>query len=130
MHEDIYVSQLCDFNRRLQRRHSANYWSGWITITYYPKVYITENGYADIGKIANNGEIVDVNRIIYLRQHISQVMKAMPKGINIRGYLIWSLIGNFSQYVKSFVINWNYNMSKSCIEIKVVKVCCTFQKLL
>lgn len=41
-----------------------------------PEVYTTENAYADIGKIANNGEIVDVNRIIYLRQYISQVMKA------------------------------------------------------
>jgi len=38
------------------------------------EVYITEN--ADIGKIAN-GEIVDVNRIIYLRQYISQIMKAI-----------------------------------------------------
>ncbi|KAG5323738.1 GBA3 glucosidase, partial [Acromyrmex heyeri] len=26
-----------------------------------PEVYITENAYADIGKISNNGEIVDVN---------------------------------------------------------------------
>ncbi|CAL1676247.1 unnamed protein product [Lasius platythorax] len=61
----------------------------WLNNDYIlPNVYIIENGFADIGKIANNEEIVDVNRIIYLRQHILQVMKAMQKGVNIRGYLI------------------------------------------
>jgi len=31
------MSQLYDFNRKLQRRHSTNYWSGRITITRYSK---------------------------------------------------------------------------------------------
>ncbi|KAL6444138.1 hypothetical protein ACFW04_001817 [Cataglyphis niger] len=74
----------------------------WLNNNYIlPDVYIIENGCADIGKIANNEEIMDINRIIYLRKHISQVMKAMQKGVNIRGYLISSLIDNFSRTSKS-----------------------------
>ncbi|XP_029659460.1 myrosinase 1-like isoform X2 [Formica exsecta] len=68
----------------------------WLDNNYIlPDVYIIENGCANIGEIANNEEIMDINRIIYLRQYISQVMKAMQKGINIRGYLICSLIDSF-----------------------------------
>lgn len=68
----------------------------WLDNNYIlPDIYIIENGCADIGEIANNEEIMDINRIIYLRQYISQVMKAMQKGINIRGYLICSLIDSF-----------------------------------
>lgn len=86
-----------------------------------PKLYIAENGYVDIEEIVTNGEIVDVNRIIYLPRHVSQVMKAMQKGIDIRGYSIWSLASDFSRYGNSSIelieitarharkqtINWN-----------------------
>lgn len=70
----------------------------WLDNNYIlPDVYIIENACANIGEIANNEEMVDINRIIYFQQHILQVMKAMQKGVNIRGYLICSLINNFSR---------------------------------
>lgn len=71
----------------------------WFNNEYtLPEIYITENGYADIGEIADNREIVDINRIIYLQRQISQVVEAMRKGINIRGYLIWPLVDDFARY--------------------------------
>lgn len=78
----------------------------WLDSNYIlPDVYVIENACTNIGEIANNEEIVNVNRTIYFQQHILQVIKAMQKGVNIRGYLICSLVNNFSRYVKSFMIN-------------------------
>lgn len=88
MHESICVSQLYDFNSRFAVSAFSKLLE-WLNNHYIlPEVYITDNDYADIGKIANNGEIVNVNRIIYFLQHISKVMKAMQKGINICSCLI------------------------------------------
>ncbi|XP_066583892.1 myrosinase 1-like [Prorops nasuta] len=54
-----------------------------------PEIYITENGYADFG------EILDLGRVVYYHQHLWEVLFAMKKGVNIRGYLAWSLLDNF-----------------------------------
>ncbi|EFN64606.1 Lactase-phlorizin hydrolase [Camponotus floridanus] len=83
----------------------------WLDNNYIlPDVYIIENACANIGEIANNEEMVDINRIIYFQQHILQVMKAMQKGVNIRGYLICSLINNFSR-------DQHTETSKSLVEV-------------
>jgi len=60
-------------------------------------VYIIENGPISC-KLLTNGEIAHVNRIIYLPQHVSRVMKAMQKGIDIRGYSIWPLANDSVRY--------------------------------
>ncbi|XKL62729.1 hypothetical protein PGB90_002562 [Kerria lacca] len=53
-------------------------------------VYITENGYCD------EGEIIDVNRVNYLREYITEMLIAIyDYGCNIIGYNFWSLLDNF-----------------------------------
>jgi beta-glucosidase len=58
-------------------------------------VYITENGCATHEDTTKPGEIYDLDRIEYLRQHLQSINLAMNDGVNIKGYFAWSLLDNF-----------------------------------
>jgi len=53
---------------------------------YNKPVYITENGLADAQ---------DNRREKYIKDHLFYVHKAIEQGVDVRGYLYWSLIDNF-----------------------------------
>ncbi|GGO07886.1 GH1 family beta-glucosidase [Saccharibacillus kuerlensis] len=57
-------------------------------------IYITENG-ACINDDVVNGKVNDIRRIAYLQQHIAQVHRVIADGINLKGYMAWSLMDNF-----------------------------------
>ncbi|RZJ13724.1 MAG: beta-glucosidase [Rubrivivax sp.] len=72
-----------------------------------PPMFVTENGGAFPDKIANNGRVQDDDRIGYLKGHIAAVASAMQQGVNMGGYMVWSLLDNFewaSGYAKRFGI--------------------------
>ena len=37
----------------------------------------------------------DVERVAYLHDHLDAVGEAMDKGVDVRGYFVWSLFDNF-----------------------------------
>lgn len=57
-------------------------------------IYITENGscYNDEPK---NGRVKDEKRIDYLKQHLVALDRSIKSGVNVKGYLTWSLLDNF-----------------------------------
>ncbi|WP_322907735.1 GH1 family beta-glucosidase [Paenibacillus campi] len=57
-------------------------------------IYITENG-ACINDGVQNGIVNDTVRISYLQQHIAQVHRVINDGIQLKGYMAWSLMDNF-----------------------------------
>ncbi|KYG26623.1 GH1 family beta-glucosidase [Alkalihalobacillus trypoxylicola] len=57
-------------------------------------IYITENG-ACYNDEVENGEVKDTRRIEYLKQHLISLKRAIDSGVNIQGYLTWSLLDNF-----------------------------------
>lgn len=62
------------------------------------QVMITENGYANMfAPDLTDGDwsLVDEQRISYMRAHLEQLYLAIKNGINVRGYLYWSLLDNF-----------------------------------
>lgn len=63
----------------------------WIKNEYKnPEVIISENGWSD------DGRINDVDRVQYLKDHLSQVVNAVRSdGCNVKGYTVWSIIDNF-----------------------------------
>lgn len=71
-----------------------------------PPMFVTENG----GAFADswvNGRVADVDRVRYLQQHIAAMARAMEQGVNMAGYMVWSLMDNFewaSGYAKRFGI--------------------------
>lgn len=59
-----------------------------------PDIYITENG-ACYNDEVDNGRVRDQRRIDYLSQHLVQASRAIADGINLKGYMAWSLMDNF-----------------------------------
>ena len=74
----------------------------------YPEVplMVTENGAAfdDVVSRGPNGPaVLDLDRIDYLRRHFTAAHRAMARGVDLRGYQVWSLLDNFE---------WGYGYSK------------------
>jgi beta-glucosidase len=69
-----------------------------------PPVLITENGAAYRDKLVN-GAVQDEDRRAYLETHMGAVADAIERGVDVRGYFVWSLLDNFewaSGYSKRF----------------------------
>ncbi len=60
-----------------------------------PPVYITENGCSVADRPDSDGVVDDQPRIDYLDGHIRAVADAMSAGVDVRGYLVWTLMDNF-----------------------------------
>jgi beta-glucosidase len=56
---------------------------------------VTENGAAFDDVPSADGRVHDLDRIAYLHDHIEAVGAALDAGVDIRGYLVWSLLDNF-----------------------------------
>jgi beta-glucosidase len=65
--------------------------------THYgnPAVYIAENGAAYEDVVEADGQVRDVERVAFIRDHICAVARALEDGCNVKGYLCWSLLDNF-----------------------------------
>ncbi|HEY0259349.1 MAG TPA: GH1 family beta-glucosidase [Lacisediminihabitans sp.] len=63
---------------------------------------ITENG-AAFADVVTDGAVHDPERTDYLRRHLTAVHRAMEGGVDLRGYMVWSLMDNFE---------WAYGFSK------------------
>jgi beta-glucosidase len=63
----------------------------------YPKVplVVTENGgaFADADRRGNT--VADADRIAFLSAHIDAVAMAHARGVDVRGYFVWTLLDNF-----------------------------------
>jgi beta-glucosidase len=74
-----------------------------------PKVlYISENG-ASADDPMQNGRVDDADRIMYLRNYITQFHRAVVEGYPLKGYFLWSLMDNFEWadgYSKRFGIHY------------------------
>jgi beta-glucosidase/6-phospho-beta-glucosidase/beta-galactosidase len=86
----------------------------WFKQTYGDlPVYITENGAAFFDPpVADGGRVRDPLRVDYLRKHLTAIRDAMDAGVDIRGYMAWSLLDNLEWslgYSKRFgIVHVNY----------------------
>ncbi len=58
-------------------------------------IYVTENGIADAK---------DDRRKFWIQGHLYAVHKAIQDGIDVRGFIYWSLMDNFGKWVMQSVI--------------------------
>jgi beta-glucosidase len=74
-----------------------------------PKVlYVSENG-ASADDPVQNGRVDDADRVMYLRNYITQFRRAVAEGYPLKGYFLWSLMDNFEWadgYSKRFGIHY------------------------
>jgi beta-glucosidase len=69
-----------------------------------PPLLITENGAAYRDRL-ENGHVEDEARRQYLESHVRAAADAIERGVDLRGYFVWSLLDNFewaSGYEKRF----------------------------
>jgi beta-glucosidase len=71
-------------------------------------MYITENG-CSADDVLMNGRVDDTDRVMYLRNHLTNLHRAAAEGYPIKGYFLWSLMDNFEWadgYSKRFGIHY------------------------
>ena len=57
--------------------------------------YVTENGRAVYDYVDPEGGVDDEERVAYLDAHFRAAHEAMEQGVDLRGYMVWSLLDNF-----------------------------------
>ena len=74
-----------------------------------PAVFITENGTSSDDVLTAEGHVEDIDRVMYLRNHLTQLHRAVSEGYPVKGYFLWSLLDNFEWadgYSKRFGIHY------------------------
>ena len=80
---EIYPPGIYELIRRLWR-------------DYHPaSLLVTENGICVPDDVDLDQRVRDHRRIRYLRDHVTQVHRAIQEGIPVRGYFVWTLMDNF-----------------------------------
>ncbi len=69
-------------------RHAGEIWK-------VKEIYITENGCSSADVLTPDGHVYDTDRIMYLRNYLTKLQRAVTEGWPVRGYFLWSLLDNF-----------------------------------
>jgi beta-glucosidase len=69
-------------------RHVAKIWG-------VKAIYITENGSSASDDPTVDGNVYDLDRVMYLRNYLTQLRRATSEGVPVQGYFLWSLMDNF-----------------------------------
>jgi beta-glucosidase len=94
----------------------------WVRERYGAKVplYITENGAAFYDPPTAGATVDDPLRVDYLRRHLRAARDAMTRGVDLRGYFVWSLLDNFEWalgYSKRFgIIHVDFETQKRTLK--------------
>jgi len=73
------------------------------------ELYITENGCSSDDVVADDGQIYDTDRVMYLTAYLTQLQRAVSEGVPVKGYFLWSLLDNYEWadgYSKRFGITY------------------------
>jgi beta-glucosidase len=75
----------------------ALYWGPKLVYDlWHPKVlYITENGCSSEDKPAADGKVYDTDRVMFFRNYLTQLERAVSEGVPVKGYFLWSLLDNY-----------------------------------
>lgn len=85
------------FNSWLTLGPEAIYWAPKFVQSLWKakEIFITENGCASDDVVAEDGEIYDTDRIVFLRSYLTQLQRATAAGVPVKGYFQWSTMDNF-----------------------------------
>src|SRR5262245_14935063 len=91
------------FNSWLTLGPEAIYWASKFVHSLWraKEIHITENGCASDDVIADDGNIYDTDRIVFLRSYLTQLQRATAEGVPVKGYFQWSTMDNF-EWINGF----------------------------
>lgn len=99
----------------LQIMPEAIYWVPRLcrdSLGFQGETLITENGAAANDFLNPNREVLDSDRVMFLKQYLRQLHRAVAEGVPVKGYFLWSFLDNFEWswgYAKRFgVVFTNY----------------------
>ena len=75
----------------------ALYWSPKLVSDLWNvrEIYITENGASSADVLTPEGAVYDTDRVMFLRNYLTQLHRGVSDGVPIKGYFLWSLLDNF-----------------------------------
>lgn len=80
---------------------------------------VTENG-AAFEDVEEDGAVHDVERVSYLQEHFAAAQRAIERGVDLRGYMVWSLMDNFEWgwgYSKRFgIVRIDYDTQRRIVK--------------
>lgn len=104
---EVYPEGLTELLVRLDRDYDV------------PPLYVTENGGAFKDALID-GRVHDKHRTDYIERHIQAVGDAMQQGVQMAGYMVWSLLDNFEWafgYEKRFgIVHVDYATQKRTLK--------------
>jgi beta-glucosidase len=85
------------FNSWLSLGPEAIYWAPKLVQSLWgaKEIFITENGCASDDVVADDGKVYDTDRVMFLRNYLTQLQRATAEGVPVKGYFQWSLMDNF-----------------------------------
>jgi beta-glucosidase len=99
----------------LQIMPEAIYWVPRLAkeaLGFQGETLITENGAAAVDYLTPRKEVLDTDRVMYLKQYFRQLHRLVADGYPMKGYFLWSFMDNFEWswgYAKRFgIIFTNY----------------------
>ncbi len=89
----------------------AIYWTPKLVSSIWgvKEIYITENGYSSEDVLRPDGQVLDTDRVLYLRNYLTQLHRGVSEGVPVKGYFLWSLLDNYewsSGFSKRFDITY------------------------
>jgi beta-glucosidase len=73
------------------------YWSPKLASQLWnvKEIYITENGASSTDQLTPDGHVYDSDRVMFLRNYLTQLHRAVSEGVPVKGYFVWSLMDNY-----------------------------------
>ncbi len=89
----------------------AMYWTPKLAAEEFKinELYITENGCSSDDKVEADGQIYDIDRVMYLKNYLINLQRGVSEGVPVKGYFCWSLLDNYEWadgYEKRFGITY------------------------
>lgn len=85
----------------------AIYWASRLVSETWKvrELFVTENGASAADVLEPDGSILDVDRVMFLRNYLFQLRRAIADGAPVRGYFLWSLLDNF-EWAEGFSVRF------------------------
>jgi beta-glucosidase len=90
-------------------------------------IYISENGASAADQLSSDGNVYDLDRIMYLRNYLAQLQRATAEGVPVRGYFLWSLLDNF-EWTSGFGERFGLYRVDFETEVRVPKLSAAFYR--